>query len=399
MKVLISSNSIHTKTGYGTQSKGLANALKAMGHQVAVFAWYGLQGGMIRAGGIDIYPRLRHPYGDDAAIIARDFDADLLITLQDVWVLSENFAESLPCPWAPWFPIDGEPLPPPIQERVEKADYPIVYSEYGARQMEEAGLQYTYIPHAIDTETFSPGDKQAVREKIGVPDGAYLVSMVAANKGYPSRKSLPEVIQAFKIFHERHPEAYLYLHMAVHPKGEGLDMQDVIRLVGLPEDSFRFADQSDYALGLPDSYLADIYRASDMLLSPSQGEGFGLPIAEAQACGCPVLVQDVTSMSELCINGIAIEPLQRTYTPIGHWQYTASVEAIADGLERWYGESKEWKEEKAAKGIAHFREHYSWDVAAKRYWKPFLQMVEYSQAARPSEDGQEERARAEAVTA
>src|SRR5690606_26243491 len=160
---------------------------------------------------------------------------------QDVWVLSAGFADSLPCPWAPWFPIDGEPLPPPIKERVKRARYPVVFSEFGARVMEQAGMGYTYIPHGIDaTGTFTPGDKEAVRRKLGVPEGKFLVSMVAANKGFPSRKSLPEAIEAFKRFHDMHPDAYLYLHMAAFPQGEGLDLADVIRLVGMPTDAFRF---------------------------------------------------------------------------------------------------------------------------------------------------------------
>lgn len=78
-------------------------------------------------------------------------------------------------------------------------------------------------------------------------------------------------------------------------------------------------------MGMPDTHIADLYRAADVLLSPSMGEGFGLPIAEAQACGCPVITQDCSSMSELTINGIAIEPGPRHWTALGNWWHKPLV--------------------------------------------------------------------------
>jgi glycosyltransferase involved in cell wall biosynthesis len=45
--------------------------------------------------------------------------------------------------------------------------------------------------------------------------------------------------------------------------------------------------------------LPALYNLADMLLFPSLYEGFGLPILEAQACGCPVLTSDKTSCPEV----------------------------------------------------------------------------------------------------
>ena len=45
--------------------------------------------------------------------------------------------------------------------------------------------------------------------------------------------------------------------------------------------------------------LDDLYRTATLLVMPSAYEGFGLPVAEAMAHGCPVLVADNSSLPEV----------------------------------------------------------------------------------------------------
>ena len=111
MRILISSNGPHTPTGYGTQAKSLWKIFRSMGHEVHFFSWWGMQGGSIQIGETKILPRLAHPYGGDADLWAQQIDADLLVTLQDTWVLPEDFSEYLPCPWLSYFPVDSTPTP------------------------------------------------------------------------------------------------------------------------------------------------------------------------------------------------------------------------------------------------------------------------------------------------
>jgi glycosyltransferase involved in cell wall biosynthesis len=72
------------------------------------------------------------------------------------------------------------------------------------------------------------------------------------------------------------------------PQGaQGLALRRLANACGIPEDALRFSDPIAYEWGLPPSSVADLYAAFDVLANPSLGEGFGIPIVEAQACGVP----------------------------------------------------------------------------------------------------------------
>lgn len=60
-----------------------------------------------------------------------------------------------------------------------------------------------------------------------------------------------------------------------------------------------------------DEKLKNLYSHANALVYPSLYEGFGLPILEAMACGCPVLCSNVSSMPEVAGQAaVFFDPLQ-----------------------------------------------------------------------------------------
>ena len=56
--------------------------------------------------------------------------------------------------------------------------------------------------------------------------------------------------------------------------------------------------QVTFLSGIQDSELTALYQMAEMMIYPSLYEGFGLPVAEAQACGCPVITSNISSLPE-----------------------------------------------------------------------------------------------------
>jgi glycosyltransferase involved in cell wall biosynthesis len=349
-----------------------------LGHECAIVAFYGVEGGVLRNGNTRIYPRGAHPYGLDVidahAAHFNNGPGGLVISLMDSWVLDPSaFRTSR---WCPLFPIDHEPCPPPIIHRVSKAWARIVYSKFGERMMHNAGLDCYYVPHMIDTSIYKPTPQAYARQEWRLPQDKFVVGMVAANKGAPSRKCFQEQLQAFAEFHHRHPDTHLHLHTAKGTGGgaEAVNLPELVDYLDLTE-CVSFVDQYAYFLGLPDEMVATVYGAFDVLTSVSMGEGFGIPIAEAQACGVPVIVGDWTSMPELCFAGWKVDKAETEpfWTPLGAFQFKPRVGAIVDAYEEAYKNAGNLKLKKQARQGALA---YDAETVTSRYWKPVLEELE-----------------------
>ncbi len=382
MRIMFMANAPWCATGYGVQGKHLVPRLRALGHELAYFAFYGLAGGVLQADGVPIFPMGVKPWGEDILPAhMRAFGGHVLITLMDVWVTDffGRMAQEHGWAWCPWTPIDQEPVPYLVLERLEGAHTVLPYARFGVEELRKAGVtNVRYIPHGVDTKVFRPGDQREARRKLGLPEDAFIIGMVAANKGYPPRKCFPEQLLAFARFKRKHPEALLYLHTLKTDAHGGVRFDHLLDRLGLREgEDVIFSDQYRYVLGYPEAWMADLYRCFDVLSLASMGEGFGIPLIEAQACGVPVVTANNSAMTELTFSGICVRKQHPLWTPLGSWAYLPDPDEIYEAYEALY---EELHDEELA---AHLREmavegarRFDWDRVVEEHWAPFLSELE-----------------------
>jgi len=370
MRISWLSNAPWAKTGYGVQCGLFASRLIAAGHEIAVTAYYGLEGTVLRWNNIIVYPRAYDGYGNDVmAANAAHFKADILLTNMDTWVLDPNrMIHNVK--WVPWLPIDHEPAPEMVVNKIRLAFSRIVYTKFAEQQLHNANLDCYYVPMGVDTKMFKPCDRAEARKELGIQDDKFIVGIVAMNKGQPSRKAFEPQLRAFSAFHKRHKDTALYLHSQAGTEMGGVDLRKLIKVLGIA-DCTQFCDPHSLILGFPDTYMVNAYNAMDVLMLCSMGEGFGIPVLEAQACGTPVIVGDWTSLSELCFSGWKIpkKNADAWWTPQEAYQYMPRVGPMAEMLERAYAHAREPEyEQRAREGALP----YDADTITEKYWLPVL---------------------------
>jgi glycosyltransferase involved in cell wall biosynthesis len=373
------SNAPWATTGYGTQTAQVTTRFKDIGHNVAIFNNYGLEGSNTDWKGIPVYQRGAELYSNDV-VPAHMFDwvdrnnnnPHILFTLYDVWVFKgEKWKD-----WnvASWVPIDHMPAPPEVAKWCRQ-DFvtPIAMSEYGQAMLQNVGIDALYVPHGIE-DVFKPtakADGITGRERMGVTEDKFVVGMNAANKGIsPNRKAFGENLLAFSMFAQAHDDVVLYLHTDYLGALGGVKLLDLIRSTGIKKDQFKFVEPYVYRTGISQEVVASLYTAMDVLLATSYGEGFGVPTVEAQACGTPVIVSDFAASTELCGDGWLVEGQPLWDAPQTSWFNIPNVSKIVEALEESYQRGRG----RSQKAI-DFAKDYNADAVFSKYWKPTLEVL------------------------
>src|SRR5437588_6946800 len=117
---------------------------------------------------------------------------------------------------------------------------------------------------------------------------AFRVATDVAREDFVLFAGVLEARKGIDVLHEAVRRAGLRLVLAGRP-GWGID-QELAAVRGDPA--------VELVVGPSDARLADLYARALVLAYPSRMEGFGLPVAEAMAAGCPVVCSDLPAIRE-----------------------------------------------------------------------------------------------------
>jgi glycosyltransferase involved in cell wall biosynthesis len=370
-KLLVHSVVPWAGTGYGAQCAQVVPRLASLGYEVAVSAFAGLGGSTMDWRGHTVYPGGNDLYARDVLPKhARHFGADLVIALCDPWALGPDAMSGLPV--ACWTPVDCEPLGRADNIALTRGRAKtIAMSRFGERMLRDAGHRPFYVPHGVDSSVFRPPDEdpEALREQLGV-GGKFVIGIVATNKD-DRRKGWWEQLSAFARLHAKHPDTALIAHTDPLQKG-GLDLRAVASDLGIAR-AVLWGDP--YAAGIGEAsaeQMARTYGAMHLLSCCSLGEGFGLPLAEAQLCGVPAVATNASAMADVCGGWLVGGQQVRHGAHKAQWT-CPSIPEIARVYEKAYQRGSAYQAKKAAA-----RDHamqFDADMVLTQWWKPALEAL------------------------
>lgn len=339
MKVLLITSAPNLTTGYGRMGKAVAEYLsEKLGREN--FEYVALTPNEYTQSFMDIQkykiiPTRKELSDVDGRFTAAErithFKPTIILTLGDLWQFDwiPTLSTRHTFKWTAWLPIDGAPIPSRWLSILDKIDMILSTSEWGKWVIcsrERTYLKKTFVlRHGVDNKIFKPvsnkEEKIEAKLSLGFKPESYIIGCIARNQ---LRKNLPVLIGAFrkylqpyivcnnqecaitfgagdechickngkgKIFYKPPKfEHSLYLHTEAE-SDYGWDLNSMAKEMGISE-SVKIPTNIGPGIGCDDSKLAQIYRAMDVFALPTMGEGFGLPILEAMACGVPVIATD-----------------------------------------------------------------------------------------------------------
>ena len=139
------------------------------------------------------------------------------------------------------------------------------------------------------------------------------------------------LIKSFAMFAKTHPDAVLFMHTDPFDVASPIDMLQLINRYKL-QNRVVFTGMSFYN-GFDYKTMNEIYNAMDVFYLTTSGEGFGVPIIEAMACGVPPVVTDYTTTQELLVeDGLCGIPVKLAAELTGSWNVERAIMDDNDGV-------------------------------------------------------------------
>jgi glycosyltransferase involved in cell wall biosynthesis len=259
-------------------------------------------------------------------------------------------------PMFAYMPIDGYNTPR-SWDQLTKRMTRIAMTKFGRdTAMPEAEVVW----HGVDTEVFKPVPKREAKQRLGMDPDRFLVLRVDKNS---LRKDYPTSWKALVPLLREYDDIDVHFH-CLPRANDGYDLNATRYNQEDVRARVTFSDLVPTgAVGWSIEQLSLLYSAADIFLSTSWGEGFGLTILEAMACGTPVIAQDCSAITEVVgPGGVLIPPIGRIPIPQGQEQCLPDAGAFTAAIRDLYlnRDRRVYLGERARKHALKF----SWDYAA-----------------------------------
>ncbi|MEK6881581.1 MAG: glycosyltransferase, partial [Nanoarchaeota archaeon] len=226
------------------------------------------------------------------------------------------------------------------------------------------------VPHGVNTDIFKPSDKQKENDDF----------IFVANKGWKGgwndRGGLQYVFKAFKEEFNKSEKVkcLIKLNNAYNPPF--WDWRQELKKLNINQEGADILVNID---PLPYKGLLEIYNAGDCFICPSRSESFGLIMAEAMACGLPVITTNYGGQTDFVnkdngwLIGGKLEPSNDDIIYEGINWLTPDIEELKKTM-RYCFDHREEVKSKGQKALEKIKE-FTWEESAKKAYQ-YLQELE-----------------------
>ena len=264
--------------------------------------------------------------------IVEDCKPDIYIGVEDIWAFPQYEQK----PWwnkinkILWTTLDSVPILDQALQMEPHCDKMLVWASFAEQEMKKLGRKNVETLHgAVDYTNFKPLDnRDQIRKRFNLSDN-YVIGFVFKNQ---LRKSVPNLLDGFRKFKEKNPQAKpkLLLHTDWSEVGQGWDIPRYLKEKNVDKedvlatylchkcDHYRVqpyageelkcpACGTDKSLktktsgkGVTETQLNEIYNCMDVYCHPFTSGGQELPIQEAKAAGLITLVTEYSCGTDSC---------------------------------------------------------------------------------------------------
>tara|TARA_R100000152_G_C6780841_1_gene214149 strand:+ start:936 stop:2825 length:1890 start_codon:yes stop_codon:yes gene_type:complete len=414
--VLIHSNFCRAFTGFGKNKKNIMRYLFDTGKYNLVELANGIQWGDPQTkmvpwecrGSLPAPPQLERLKPDeqraegyglslvDRAI--KEFKPDVYIGMEDIWAFN-NFHNK---PWwnkincMIWTTLDSLPILPQAVDYAPKIRNYYVWASFAEKAMTKMGYNHVKtLRGSLDTKNFFkfPDSKRKELRAAHGLSNEYVIGFVFRNQ---LRKTVPNLLDGFKIFKEKEPKAKLLLHTHW---SEGWDIPRMLQEKSISQQdvltTYICANCSTYqvrpfsgqeqncskcgakksvsttntAKGVSEQQLNEVYNLMDVYCHPFTSGGQEIPIQEAKLTELITLVTNYSCGEDTCTEesgGLALDWSEYREPGTQFIKASTCAQSIANQLEHVWKMSDDTRREIGEKARQWTIDNFSIEVIGKR---------------------------------
>ena len=313
-----------------------------------------------------------HSYEDAKSLLyaIENIKPDYIVWFGDIIIMNDILKVDLKnTKFIPYSPCDGNQILYGSKSIFDKAYKIIATSKHTKKVLKEFGYDSTVLYHGVDTNIFKP--KEIDKKSFGIENDKFIFSHWGVNSG---RKMIWRLIQCFYEFSKDKDDVILLIRTIPETPEYNLVEFTKFRFPELFEKKKLFFSLPNMFNPVPEEFMANFYNISDVYISASSGEGFGVPYIESMACKKPIIAPNHSSTPELItdiIDGIGPRGIAtKIDTFATDMKYfidkgICSIEDTVKAMNILY-EDKKKRDEFGENGLKFIKKFCNWDELSKK---------------------------------